>query len=443
FVLDNFLLPGTASGDFVSDTSMSMLRHIEDLWPYLTRQPDSIVEGTTLIPLPFKYVVPGGRFREIYYWDSYFTMEGLVASNHKDLAVSMVDNFAWLVDTVGFIPNGNRKYYSGRSQPPFFAMMVNLVAGNDRTLFLKYLPALEKEYNFWMRGVENLAPGNAVNRVVMLPDSLVLNRYYDDKEGPRPESFKPDFELVTENKLDEKSTYKHLRAGAESGWDYSSRWFRDHKTLKTIHTTEIIPIDLNCLLYFLEVKIAQGYNWEGDLKKADVYLEKANNRLTAIQNYLWDEEAGFYVDYDFVEAKPTGVLSLAGAYPLYFKLAPKNQAKRVIERLKTEFLMDGGFVTTLNSTGQQWDYPNGWAPLQWVTISALMQYGYNDDALDASRRWFNRNREVYKSTGKMMEKYNVADISLQAGGGEYALQDGFGWSNGIAVAVYKRFIELP
>ena len=442
FVMDNFDMPEATGSDFESDTSKSMVTHIEDLWPVLTRQPDQSVSASSLIPLPFSYIVPGGRFREIYYWDSYFTMEGLMISDQQQIAVNMVNNFQFLIDSLGFIPNGNRAYYSGRSQPPFFSLMVKLVAGEDRTQFLKYHDALIKEYSFWMNGQEKLNETNIqFDRVVSMPDGSVLNRYWDAFDLPRPESYKPDYELVQEHQLDEGTTYRHLRAGAESGWDYSSRWFSDATNLSTIHTTDIIPVDLNALMYHLEIMIAQGYNWNGDLKSAQIYLDLAERRKSAISKYLWDEADQFYIDFDYVNQSPTGVLSLAASFPLYFNLATKNRAKAVAERLENEYLKPGGFVTTLNETGQQWDAPNGWAPLQWITINALYNYGFSELGNEAAGRWLKRNEEVYKSTGKMMEKYNVIDIDLLAGGGEYGLQDGFGWTNGVALALNKILQE--
>lgn len=434
FVKANFDMPYQPKTDFVADTSKSMVTHINSLWSVLTRDPDAVVEGSSLMPLSKSYIVPGGRFREIYYWDSYFTIEGLMDAGQEEMAANMLDNFSHLIDSIGFVPNGNRAYYNGRSQPPFYSVILARLYSNNRNKYLSYLPTLVKEYKFWMKGEEGLEAGNALNRVVKLNDGTVFNRYYDNNNGPRPESYKEDYELVHENGLDEQATYKHLRAGAESGWDYSSRWFADAKNIKTIQTTNIIPVDLNSLMYHLELKIAQGYNWNEQLDSADYYLEKAANRKEAINKYLWDDEAGFYIDYNFIDNKPTGVLSLAAAYPLYFIIASKNQAKRTAEKLMADFLKEGGFVTTLNNTGQQWDYPNGWAPLQWITVNGMFNYEYNDEGLEAIEKWLIRNKQVYKSTGKMMEKYNVVDTDLLAGGGEYPLQDGFGWSNGVALS---------
>ena len=188
-------------------------------------------------------------------------MLGLVESDRLDLAINMVDNFAFLIDTYGHIPNGNRSYYLSRSQPPYFSSMVMLLSeiqGMDSVM--RYLPYLHKEHQFWMKGKEELTEQNHTSRrVVRMQDGTILNRYWDDLAEPRPESYREDHELATTIVDQEPEvTYRHLKAGAESGWDYSSRWFKDHQSMETIMTTEIIPVDLNCLLYHLEKKPGQS-----------------------------------------------------------------------------------------------------------------------------------------------------------------------------------------
>jgi alpha,alpha-trehalase len=441
FVLKHFELPENPKTGFESDKENDMYEHIESLWPVLTRSKDTI-QNSSLIPLPNSYVVPGGRFREIYYWDSYFTMLGLKAAGKNELANSMLNNFAYLINRLGFIPNGNRAYYTGRSQPPFFALMVDEITSNNRSKFTSYLPQMVKEYEFWMKGSDKLSEANpTINRAVLLEGNIVLNRYFDDYTKPRPESFKEDYELVNENSLKKEKAYRNLRAGAESGWDYSSRWFEKPLEMKTIQTTDIIPIDLNVLLYFLEIKIAQGYNWKEQLDSANLYLEKADLRKNAINSILWDENKQHYADYNYTKNQHTSILSMATAYPLFAKITPKDKARMVIKQMKDNLLMDGGFVSTTIESGQQWDFPNAWAPLQWIGVQALFNYGEHDLGLEVMDRWLNLNKKVYQKTGKMMEKYNVADTSLQAGGGEYPLQDGFGWTNGVAVAMKKILDE--
>src|SRR5438128_710462 len=222
FVQRYFELPRPIAEGFHTDTSQTMADHIRALWPVLTRAPPSEPADarSSLIPLPNAYCVPGGRFREVYYWDSYFTMLGLVASGRTDLVKNMLDNFAHLVRTVGHIPNGNRTYYLGRSQPPFFAAMVGLyAAAKDTASALPYLDALEAEHTFWMEGADRMKPGQAHRRVVMMPEGVALNRYWDDLPGPRPESYKPDFQ-VAQGLPDSarERFYRNARATAESGW---------------------------------------------------------------------------------------------------------------------------------------------------------------------------------------------------------------------------------
>lgn len=443
FINENFKLPQIVQQEFISDTARNMYAHISHLWPVLTRERDQSYNTGSLIPLPFQYVVPGGRFREIYYWDSYFTMLGLQADNKFELANNMVDNFAFMVDSLGFIPNGNRAYYLGRSQPPFFAFMVDLIAGQNRDQFLKYQPQLLKEYDFWMKGAEQLSDSSPANqRTVLLETGEVLNRYYDKYTSPRPESFREDFKLAQSQAgiRSESEVYRHLRAGAESGWDYSSRWLADAESMNTIQTTDIIPVDLNALLYFLELKIAQSYNWQGNKDTADLYLIKAEQRKNAINSILWNEKTGTYMDYNFKNFSHTGIISMAMAYPLFVQIAPKDKARKVLQIMTDQLMKPGGLVTTTNETGQQWDYPNAWAPLQWIGMQAYFNYGQAEKGIDLIDRWLSLNRKVYNQTGKMMEKYNVVDTTLQAGGGEYPLQDGFGWTNGVALAM-KQILE--
>ena len=192
FVFRNFKVPVTTNAK-LPDQSPSLKKHLENLWPTLTRKADVIEKYSSLLPLPEAYVVPGGRFREIYYWDSYFTMQGLAVSNRYDLIESMLDNFKYLIDTYGHIPNGNRTYYLSRSQPPYFALMVELLESKmGARIYKKYLTAMQKEYAWWMDGQSNLQQGNAYRRVVKLSDGSILNRYFDDKQAPREESYYQD-----------------------------------------------------------------------------------------------------------------------------------------------------------------------------------------------------------------------------------------------------------
>lgn len=439
FVEDHFAVPEDEG--FYQTDSASIRQHIPKLWNVLKRPADEEVSGT-LIPLPNPYIVPGGRFREIYYWDSYFTMLGLQEDGETETIQNMVDNFSYLIDSYGFIPNGNRTYYLSRSQPPYYAKMVEVLAdikGED--ILKEYLPYLEKEYTFWMDGTENLSPENsALKRVVLLPDGEVLNRYWDNKNTPRPESYREDVRTADEaleefpNRTREE-VYRNLRAAAESGWDFSSRWLTagsdESFKLSTIHTTDILPVDLNSLLYNLEKTISRAYKVANNAEKAEAFRQKYESRERAINKYFWDEQAGFYKDYNFKSGSLTEVISLAGLYPLFFEIADAKQAELVAQKVKFTFLKPGGVVTTPYNTGEQWDSPNGWAPLQWITIKGLRNYGHNTLAGDIRSRWLQQNTVVYKKTYKLLEKYNVEDLTKESGGGEYPTQDGFGWTNGV------------
>jgi alpha,alpha-trehalase len=448
FVERHFEIPRGHGEGFRADTSRTMEEHIAALWPVLTRERDSADARSSLIPLPNAYVVPGGRFREVYYWDSYFTMLGLVESGRTDLVRSMLDNFAHLVATVGHIPNGNRTYYLSRSQPPYFAAMVGLYArATDTTQALRWLDALEREHAFWMEGGERLAPGEAHRRVVRLTNGALLNRYWDDRPEPRPESYRPDYEIgATLPEGRREAFYRNVRAAAESGWDFSSRWMRDSSDLRSLETTELVPVDLNSLLYHAERTIAALRSFRGapgDREVAARFAAAAEARRRALLEAAYEVGEGFFFDVRWrTGARATDRPTLAAAAPLYFGLATPEQGLVVADRLARDFLKPGGFVTTQIHSGQQWDAPNGWPPLQWLAMEGVRRYGRADVAELARERWLALARRTYESTGKMTEKYDVVDLTRRAGGGEYPNQDGFGWSNGVALALAAQMGAL-
>ncbi len=441
FVNQYFDAPKPYMGAYKTDTTQTVVEHINALWDVLKRDADTPVNGSSLLPLPSPYIVPGGRFREIYYWDSYFTMLGLQVSGRTETIEHMVDNFSYLINTYGFIPNGSRAYYLTRSQPPFFSLMVGVLAEQKgEATYVKYLPALEKEYAYWMKGENELSAAyhNDINACIKGPNGELLNRYWDYGTKPRPEGYVEDYELANKVKSTNPLIYSDLRAGACSGWDYSSRWFANGKDIATIQTTKIIPVDLNCLLYALEKAIEKGYTIKGDANAASNYMRKAEQRKMSIQNTFWDAKKGFFCDYNTQTHQLNPQLSLAGLYPLFFGLATPTQATSVARIVEKDFLKANGVSTTLAHTGQQWDAPNGWAPLQWITIQGLRNYKHDALANDIKKRWININIKVYKATGKMMEKYNVEEKNLLAGGGEYANQDGFGWTNGVLLRLLSE-----
>jgi alpha,alpha-trehalase len=282
----------------------------------------------------------------------------------------------------------------------------------------------------------------ATKHVITMPDGSLLNRYYDQLNTPRQESYKEDVIAARQSGTRNPEIYRDIRSAAESGWDFSSRWFSDGTQLKTIQTTRIIPVDLNCLLYHLESTLQKCYAIKHDTAKENLYKILAEKRKQSIRKYFWSAADQWYTDYNRKTKSRSPILSLAGMCPLFFKLADQKQAEIAKSTLEQKFLKAGGLSTTLHNTHQQWDAPNGWAPLQWMSIIGLENYGFHDLGKNIATRWVNLNTKVYHNTGKLMEKYNVVDIHLEAGGGEYTSQDGFGWTNGVLLGLMTKY-NLP
>ncbi|WP_079221079.1 alpha,alpha-trehalase TreA [Stenotrophomonas maltophilia] len=439
FVATRFTVPGDAPA-YVPPAGETLRAHIEGLWPVLQRHTTTVDPHGSLLPLPHPYVVPGGRFREVYYWDSYFTLLGLASSQRWQQVRDMVDNFAWQLDQYGHIPNGNRSYYLSRSQPPFFSLMVELLArheGDDA--YRRYLPQLRIEHAFWMHGAEGLAPGQARERVVRLADGQLLNRYWDARAVPRTESWTDDLATAAQaSRRPPSQVYRDLRAGAESGWDFSSRWLDDPAQLSSIRTTAIVPVDLNSLLFQLEQTLARASTASGAREDARHYQQLAASRRAAINTQLWDARQGYYVDRDLDSGQQRPALTAAALFPLWLKVADAAQARRTADAVEAGLLRSGGLLTTQHDTGQQWDAPNGWAPLQWVAVDGLQQYGQQALARTLGVRFLRTVQSVYDRDGKLVEKYVVDGSASGGGGGEYPLQDGFGWSNGVTLALLDR-----
>lgn len=434
FVADRFSAPAGTDSHYAPDPNQNVVAHIDTLWNVLRRNPDPVESRwSSLLPLPQPYVVPGGRFDEIYYWDSYFIMLGLEQSGRHDLAKAELKNFATLIDRYGHIPNGNRTYYLSRSQPPFFSQMVGLIASEDGDrIYLDFLPELKAEYAYWMDGSDKVAPGHAYRHVVRLPDGTLLNRYWDDLGLPRDESYRED--VATAAATPQRSAsdlWRNLRAGGETGWDFSSRWFADNGTLASIEVTELVPVDLNSLMYGLERTLAKAYRIKGDAAHAENLEVRARARAEAIRHWLWDPQIKAFGDYQFVQRKLTHRLTAAAVYPLFAGVATRDQARQTAATIRQGLLRPGGMATTQVKTGQQWDEPNGWAPLQYLAVTGLRRYGEDDLARTIATRWIRTNVAAYARTGKLVEKYDISTDTSAAGGGEYPLQDGFGWTNGV------------
>ncbi|MFW6300031.1 MAG: trehalase family glycosidase [Oceanicaulis sp.] len=387
--------------------------------------------------MPAPFIVPGGRFTEIYYWDSYFTMLGL-NDGHALTKQRLVENFAHFLKTFGRIPNGARSYYLSRSQPPVFYRMVALLNPDDpAAAWADHLDQLKCEHAFWMDGEAEARPGEAVRRVARLKDGGVLNRYWDDLDQPRDESYGEDVALSAISDRSGPGFYRDIRAAAESGWDFSSRWLEDKASMHAIRTTALIPPCLNSLLFGLERAIAAGCARAGDGKGVAEFSTRAEARADAVEARLFNAETGLYDDLVFANETLAGNVSCAAFYPLFEELASNKRGRAVARQACNRLLRLGGLAATDQETSEQWDSPNGWAPLHWIAVDGLDRYGEHALADDIADRFLETVETVFHETGRLMEKYNVVE-RMPGGGGEYPLQDGFSWTNGVVAALARR-----
>ncbi|MBO9711638.1 trehalase family glycosidase [Sphingomonas sp.] len=421
---------------------MTLADRIEYLWDLLVRPP-GFQDGVSQVALQHAYIVPGGAFRECYYWDSYFTLLGL-GDERAALREECVAALAEQIDTFGFVPNGTRTYYLSRSQPPtFYASVGALLPDAPERAWARYLPQLIAEHGYWMRGSESLQPGEAADCVVRLPDGALLNRYWSHSATPRDEARAGRDVAIAKAAAPRapEELYREIRAGCATGWDFSSRWFGDRATMATLRATSIVPIDLNALLFGLERAIAQGSAAAGDEARATDFVRRAEDRRQAIDRWLWNETLGLYDDYDYEAGELRGAVSAAALVPLFAGTATRDRAKATVETMKRGLLVKGGLLATDRHTGEQWDSPNGWAPSHWFAVAGLRRYGFTAEAKDLARRWLETVALVYAETGRLMEKYDVVRQAPGSGGG-YPLEDGFGWTNGVTAALFRDYPVL-
>jgi alpha,alpha-trehalase len=292
-----------------------------------------------------------------------------------------------------------------------------------------------------MEGAKGLAPGTAHRRVVRLADGSLLNRYWDDLATPRDEAYLEDIETAKGSGRPAADVYRDLRAAAESGWDFSSRWLADGKTLGSIRTTDIVPVDLNSLLYKLELTLARACKAAQRPECNSEMLAHAKARQKVMLRLMWDGMADAFVDYDWRNKRSLTQITAATAYPLFVGLASRQQAQRVARTMRELLVTPHGLATTTEDTGQQWDAPNGWAPLVWIAIDGLRRSGEPVMAEKIAAGWVAENARVYCETGKLVEKYNVRDAG-EGAGGEYPVQDGFGWTNAVLIKLLAIYPKL-
>ncbi|CAG09057.1 unnamed protein product [Tetraodon nigroviridis] len=394
---------------------------------------------------PHPVVVPGGRFRELYYWDTYWVINGLLLSEMTDTALGMIQNFVYLVNRYGFVPNGGRLYYERRSQPPFLTLMAESYyqATKDREFLRATLPALEREYQFWMQ-----------NRSVSLEKDgrkHVLNRYNAQVNLPRPESYTDDLELAEGLSAEQKQQlWADLKSGAESGWDFTSRWYIDGSgqnsgTLRETRTSQILPTDLNALLCRCENTLASFHRILGDEEEAGAYERAAALRLEAMESLLWDADEGAWFDYSLATHSRHLAFYASNLAPLWAQCySQPEMAEKAVQYLKRSGALryPGGIPTSLKESGQQWDYPNAWPPLQHMLIDGLSKVPSEEArqlAFELAQRWIRSNWLAYTKHKAMFEKYDVRKEGEPGAGGEYNVQLGFGWTNGVALQLLDQY----
>lgn len=387
------------------------LSYIDGHWKRLTHHEKH--DNGTIIGLPYPYVVPAAdpsasfTFQEQYYWDSYFTALGLVG-DHQDLAEGMLENLIYLFERFGFIPNASRMYFMSRSQPPLLTSYICLIhqtANKDIAWLKKRMAVAQKEYEqvwaneshpFWHK-----VDGG-------------LSRYYD-------------------------INVLHDLAEAESGWDMTTRFER--KCL------DYLPIDLNCLLYKYETDFAWAAEQERDAKQVKYWRGLASKRKQAIERTMWHKRKGFFFDYNYVKKQQGDVWSLAGFFALWAGVATKEQASQMVKNL-SKFEHSGGLATTtrplidmsiFGSLKVQWAFPNGWAPLHYIVLEGLRNYGYNQEAERIARKWISTNLGWFERHGVFLEKYNVVKPHKHPVEGVYPSQTGFGWTNAVFKVLVKDY----
>lgn len=412
----------------------------------------STISEPGLLYLPHPYVVPGGRFNEMYGWDSYFIQVGLLRDGEIERARDMADNFIYEIEHYGTILNANRTYYLTRSQPPFLTQMLLGVyeRTRDRAWLRAALPAIEAYYAFWTRE-PHLVPGTG------------LSRYFDTGEGPAPEVVSDERDAQGRTHYDRAREYyrthavtdydaaryydrqadvltplfyKGDRSMRESGFDPSERF--GPLNVDIIHYT---PVCLNSLLYAMEQDAALIHDLVGDPGAAWTWRERARARRGAIDRNLWDDGRGLYFDFNFETQKRREYEFAATFYPLWAGAASPEQARRVRDNLAL-FEAPGGVLTSTRATGNQWDAPFGWAPLQLIAVQGLRRYGFDADADRLARKFIALVVKEFDEHGTIVEKYDLrrreSDVAQDIRFGYSANQIGFGWTNAAVVELLSE-----
>lgn len=485
-------------------------KDINNLWTILGRNiTDSVLEHPerhSFLPMSHPMIVPGGRFRESYYWDTWWIMRGLLICDMNTTASYVLGNLIHDIENFGFVPNGGRIYYLDRSQPPVLSEMVldfleyNLQqSGRKITPYIsdfasRAFNVLSREYSWWMNATtghsiafnlsSDVIPAweqSALNPSNESTITVYLNRYHSNGTTPRPESFAADYENSLQNvrtAAETQAFYRNVRSGAETGWDFSSRWIAGLVNISFIATSEIIPIELNAIMYRFEGNLAKLQRLLPAEARAGIaevnYTTLARRRYYAIQSFLWDNSSYHWRDFNLTSNSfaqrnvsvdgRSSYSTVAYWLPLWAQIYPQQSRNHpnvphligktsletcssLLSSLKTSGLVQAaGILTTTANTGQQWDAPNAWPPLVMLLIEGLKNLGLAtislnstacSDALELAENitthWLETNYIAYNTTQFMYEKYNAYEMGVGGGGGEYTPQIGFGWTNGVAL----------
>jgi len=458
------------------------VKHLPQVIHKLGEVDTSNLEPPGLLYLNNKYVVPGGRFNEMYGWDSYFIVRGLVEDKRIELARGMVENFFFEIEHYGAVLNANRTYYLTRSQPPFLTSMILAVydaqkaAGKgDRAWLERAYGYASRDYALWTREPH-------------LAGTTGLSRYYDFGNGPAPESVKDETghyrqvaafflgqqqhlwrDYVVPQKPDEARVgplfalqvcdssktmaqaacdsagvaslsadyYKGDRAMRESGYDVSFR-FGPHGA----RTHHYAPVCLNSLLYKTEKDLERMSGMLGRRAEAEEWRKRAEERKERIQKYLWDSERGLYFDYDFENGKRSDYEYVTAFFPMWAGIPTPEQARAVMQHLPT-FEKPGGLVMSPHETGGQWDFPYAWAPDQLVADEGIRRYGFHEEADRVSYEFLSTVAENFRRDGTIREKYNAVTRSseTQVSAGYHMNIVGFGWTNGVFLSLLHQLPE--
>ena len=475
YVPANFTVP--AAVQKLSSQCNVRIEHLPMEIHHLGEIDTTKIQPHGLLYLENKYVVPGGRFNEMYGWDSYFIIRGLLREGRVELARGMVDNFFFEIEHYGAMLNANRTYYLTRSQPPFLSSMfvdvheaMQKEGHTDPVWLARAYADLEKDYSMWTRDPH-------------LAGQTGLSRYYDFGEGPPAEALQDESgfyrkvatyfllhpaqadDYVVESKgdhiqpvagasyslqvCDAPSTmarpecehppefklsadyYKGDRSMRESGFDVSFRFGAFGSA-----THHYAPVCLNGLLYKTEKDLEQISRLLGHGAEAEKWGKRAEERKKLISRYLWDNEHGLFVDFNFQNEQKSSYRYATMFYPLWAGLATPEQAKRVVGNLKL-FERPGGLPMSTEETGAQWDLPYGWGNIEMLAVGGLRRYGYNADADRISYEFLSMVAENFRRDGNIREKYNVVTRSSEAHVelGYQMNVVGFGWTN-------AAFLEL-